>query len=117
MATKARLPAEILLRKGWLATVVEARDRFIGEAVLEQGYLASQVAEFLGCHPSNVSRALAEELIELSKSVTMVVSTGYVDLELGGLLFNFLPINHLSSRSHRHTKDSACRTFHLINFS
>jgi len=117
MATKARLPAEILLRKGWLATVVEARDRFICEAVLEQGYLASQVAEFLGCHPSNVSRALAEELIELSKSVTMVVSTGYVDLELGGLLFNFLPINHLSSRSHRHTKDSACRTFHLINFS
>ena len=28
------------------------------EAVLEQGYLASQVANFLVCHPSNVSRAL-----------------------------------------------------------
>jgi len=35
-----------------------ARDRFLREAVLEHGYLASQVAEFLACHPSNVSRAL-----------------------------------------------------------
>jgi hypothetical protein len=26
--------------------------------VLDQGYLASQVAEFLACHPSNISRAL-----------------------------------------------------------
>jgi hypothetical protein len=25
---------------------------------LEEGYLASQVAAFLDCHPSNVSRAL-----------------------------------------------------------
>ena len=58
VATKARLPAEILLRKGRLANVVEARERFIREAVLEQGYLASQVAHFLSCHPSNVSRAL-----------------------------------------------------------
>lgn len=58
VTTKAGLPAEILLRKGRLANVVEARDRFIREAVLEQGYLASQVAQFLACHPSNVSRAL-----------------------------------------------------------
>lgn len=58
VAAKAGLPAEILLRKGRLANVVEARDRFIREAVLKQGYLASQVAEFLVCHPSNVSRAL-----------------------------------------------------------
>jgi hypothetical protein len=28
------------------------------KVVLEQGYLASQVAKFLACHPSNVSRAL-----------------------------------------------------------
>ena len=28
------------------------------EAVLEQGYLASQVAEFLACHPSIVSGVL-----------------------------------------------------------
>ena len=33
-------------------------DLFIRKAVLEQGYLASQVAKFLACHPSNVSRAL-----------------------------------------------------------
>ncbi|MPZ78836.1 MAG: hypothetical protein GEU77_20225 [Deltaproteobacteria bacterium] len=58
VATKAGLPSEILLRKGRLAKVVEARDRFIRQAVLEQGYLASQVANFLACHPSNVSRAL-----------------------------------------------------------
>ncbi len=41
-----------------LANVVQRRDRFIREAVLEQGYLASQVAKFLACHPSNVTRAL-----------------------------------------------------------
>jgi hypothetical protein len=41
-----------------LANVVEVRDRFIREAVLEQGYLASKVAHFLNCQPSNVSRAL-----------------------------------------------------------
>jgi hypothetical protein len=58
VATKAGLPAEILLRKRRPADVVETRDRFIREAVLEQGYLASQVAAFLACHPSNVSRAL-----------------------------------------------------------
>jgi len=58
VAVKARLPAETLLRKGRLANMLEARDRFIREAVLEQGYLASQVADFLVCHPSNVSRPL-----------------------------------------------------------
>jgi hypothetical protein len=58
VATKSELPADILLRKGRLANVVEARDRFIREAVLEQGYLRSQVTNFLVCHPSNVSRAL-----------------------------------------------------------
>jgi len=31
--------------------------RFIREAVFEQGYLACQVAQFLACHPSSVSRA------------------------------------------------------------
>ena len=51
-------PAEILLRKGRLANIVEARDRFIRESVLEQGYLASQVADFFACHPSNISGAL-----------------------------------------------------------
>jgi hypothetical protein len=58
VTAKAGLPAETLLRKGRLANVVEARDRFICEAVLDQGYLASELADFLACHPSNVSRAL-----------------------------------------------------------
>jgi len=58
VAANSRLPADILLRKGRLANVVEGRDRFIREAVLDQGYLATQVADFLACHPSNVSRAL-----------------------------------------------------------
>jgi hypothetical protein len=58
VAAKSGVPADVLLRKGRLANVVEARDRFVREAVLEQGYLASQVAHFLNCHPSNVSRAL-----------------------------------------------------------
>jgi hypothetical protein len=58
VAAKSGLPADVLLRKGRPANVVNARDRFIREAVLEQGYLASQVANFLVCHPSNVSRAL-----------------------------------------------------------
>ena len=52
VAAKAGLPADILLRKGRLAIVVEARDRFIREAVLEQGYLASQSPAFLpAIHP------------------------------------------------------------------
>ncbi len=58
VAVNAGVSAETLLRKGRLANVVEARDRFIREAVLDQGYLASQVAEFLACHPYNVSRTL-----------------------------------------------------------
>jgi REP element-mobilizing transposase RayT len=58
IAANAGLSADTLTRKGRLATVVNARDQFIREAVLDQGYLASQVAEFLACHPSNISRAL-----------------------------------------------------------
>jgi putative transposase len=58
VGAKSGFSAEILLRKGRLASIVNARDQFIRKAVLEQGYLASQVAHFLNCHPSNVSRAL-----------------------------------------------------------
>src|SRR5262245_53478650 len=58
IAAKSGLSAEILLRKGRLGSAVSARDRFIREAVLRQGYLASQVASFLNSHPSNISRAL-----------------------------------------------------------
>jgi hypothetical protein len=41
-----------------VAKIVEARDRFIRVAVFEEGYPASEVAGFLACHLSNVSRAL-----------------------------------------------------------
>ena len=58
MAAKSGLSAKILLRKGQLANVVNGRDQFIREAVLEQGYLAFQVADCFSCQPSNVSRAL-----------------------------------------------------------
>ena len=63
VASRAGLDPQSLKRKGRMAKMVEARDRFICEAVLEEGYLASELAEFLGCHPSNVSRALQKGLV------------------------------------------------------
>ena len=47
--------------RGRMARIVEARDRFIAR-VLEEGYLASELANFLGCYPSNVSRAVQKAL-------------------------------------------------------
>jgi len=38
--------------------ISEVRRGVIEAAALEQGYQASEVASFLGCHASNVSRAL-----------------------------------------------------------
>jgi hypothetical protein len=58
VASRAGLDPQSLKRKGRMAKIVEVRDRFICEAVLEEGYLASELADFLGCHPSNVSRAV-----------------------------------------------------------
>ena len=63
VAAKSGFSADVLLRKGRRASVVNARDQFIREAVLKQGYLASQVADFLACHPSNVSRALQKNQV------------------------------------------------------
>ena len=62
VASGARLDPRSLKRKGRTAKIVEARDRFICQGVLEEGYLASELASFLGCHPSNVSRALQKGL-------------------------------------------------------
>jgi AraC-like DNA-binding protein len=45
-------------RRGKSRTIGEVRRGFIEAAELEQGYQASEVASFLGCHASNVSRAL-----------------------------------------------------------
>ena len=61
-ASGAQLDPQSLKRKGRTAKLVEARDRFICRAVFEEGYRASAVASFLGCHPSNVSRALQKGL-------------------------------------------------------
>jgi putative transposase len=62
IASAARLDPQSLKRKGRTARMVEARDRFICKAVWEEGYRASELASFLGCHPSNVSRALQKDL-------------------------------------------------------
>jgi len=47
VAVKSGLSADILSRKGRLANVLKARDLFIRKGVLEQGYLASQLADLL----------------------------------------------------------------------
>jgi putative transposase len=57
-AKEARLSPEALHHGGRSTRLVEARDGFIRRAVLEGGYQAAAVASFLGCHPSNISRAL-----------------------------------------------------------
>ena len=58
LAAKAGFDPKTLRCKGRMARIVQARERFIREAIFEQDYLASEVAGFLGCHPPNVSRAL-----------------------------------------------------------
>jgi len=47
-----------MARRGKSGTSGEVRRGFIEAAVLEQGYQPSEVASFLGCHASNVNRAL-----------------------------------------------------------
>jgi hypothetical protein len=54
----ARLDPQAVARRGKSGTIGEVRRGFIEASVLEQGYQASEVASFLGCHPSNVSHAL-----------------------------------------------------------
>lgn len=58
LAAQVGLRKQVLRRAGRSAWLVQARDRFICQAVMEQGYPPSQVAAYLGCHPSNVTRAL-----------------------------------------------------------
>lgn len=58
IASKAKIKGEVLRRAGRSAKLVELRDQFIRSAVMNEGYRASEVAAFLGCHPSNISRAL-----------------------------------------------------------
>jgi REP element-mobilizing transposase RayT len=58
VARRGRLSAEALKRGGRSAGIVAQRDRFILRAVAEEGYRASEVARFLGCHASNITRAI-----------------------------------------------------------
>lgn len=62
VAAQVELSAEVVQGGGRSARLVEVRDRFMWEAVLEEGYRASEVAAFLGCHASNVSRASQKQL-------------------------------------------------------
>jgi len=59
--TKAGMEPQTLRRKGRMVRIVEARDRFMQTTVFEEGYLASEVNDFLACHPANVSRALRKD--------------------------------------------------------
>jgi hypothetical protein len=59
--------------------VVKPRGRSMREAVLEQCYLASQVAEFLACQGQS---CVAEELLDLGKSDPIVVPQSCVAEEL-----------------------------------
>jgi hypothetical protein len=54
----ARVEPQAVARRGKSGTIGEVRRGFTEAAVLAQGYQASEVASFLGCHPPNVSRAL-----------------------------------------------------------
>jgi hypothetical protein len=62
LAARAGLEPETLRRKGRTAAVFTTRELFICHALRAEGYFASELAEFLGCHPSNVSRALQKNL-------------------------------------------------------
>ncbi len=57
-AREAGLEPQAVARRRKSRTIGEVRRSFIKAAVLEQGYQASEVASFLGCHAANVSRAL-----------------------------------------------------------
>ena len=78
VAAKSGLSAEILLHKSRLGSVVNARDRFIREAVLQQGYLASQVASFLNYPSIQYQPCAAKKLMDLGKSVT----SGFLEAQL-----------------------------------
>ncbi len=60
-AGQAGLSPEALRYGGRSAQLVAARDNFIRRTVLEAGYRAATVARFVGCHASNISRALRKE--------------------------------------------------------
>jgi REP element-mobilizing transposase RayT len=62
-AKQAGVSPEALRHGGRSARLVEARDNFIRRAVWEGGQRAVAVAAFLGCHASNISRALQKRVL------------------------------------------------------
>ena len=58
VARQGGVEPQALRQRGRTASVVEWRDRFICQAIEEQGYRAIEVAQYLSCHPSNISRAV-----------------------------------------------------------
>ena len=57
-AKQTGIDPQAALGGGRTRLLAEVRRRFIEAAVLEQGYRGVEVAVFLGCHASNVTRAL-----------------------------------------------------------
>jgi len=62
-AKQAGVSLEALRHGGRSVRIVEARDDFIRRAVWEGGHRAVAVAAFLGCHASNISRALQKKVL------------------------------------------------------
>ena len=60
-AVRAGLSPEALRHGGRSVRLVGARAGFIRQAVLAVGYRAVTVASVIGCHASNISRALQKE--------------------------------------------------------
>ena len=58
VAREGRLEVGVLRRAGRSAAIVVQRDRFIVRAVAEEGYRAAEVAHYLGCDASNITRAM-----------------------------------------------------------
>lgn len=62
VAQRAGVEPNIVRQQGRTARVVQTRDRFICQAVRREGYGNAELAAFLRCHPSNISRALQKDL-------------------------------------------------------
>ena len=69
VARRGGFAPQVLRHGGRTANVVQWRDRFICQAIEEHGYRASEVAQYLGCHPSNISRAVQKREVRQIRQV------------------------------------------------
>jgi hypothetical protein len=107
-AAKSGLSAEILLRKGRLGRVVNARDRFVRDAVLQHGYLACQVASFLNCHSIQCQSCTAKKLIDLGKSVTIGLCHHWGPLGSANFIREIRVVRLMPNRSAPPTRPLLC---------